>query len=358
MEALLKKLYYDPAHGFKSLIPLYQMAHAKDESITKDQVADFLKNQEGYQLTRKSGVTKSHYHHIIGPLGSWQIDLMFYEQYESINLGFGIFFVAIEINTRFLIVIPLKSKNQYDVLSAFSEFYTDSPDSIAPQNILSDNGTEFKNATLQEIENQLAINHYYAEPEDHRKLGMIDRVIRTLRALIERYMASYETHRFIDALPDLVANYNTTESSATGYSPKDALDHLDDIVELQRAKAGAFKELPEFPMGQAVRVLKRRGAFEKGTTQTYSKTIHYVVSTTGTRAKLENGKSYPYDFLQKLEEDTTQQAPEKAKAHVRKEEEATIAQEKQTKKLEKEGLSTANIRAEPRIRQPKKQWAE
>lgn len=358
MEALLKKLYYDPEKGFKSLNNFFTLAHAKDETITKVQVADFLKNQEGYQLTRKSGVTKAHQHHIVGPLGSWQIDLMFYSQYETINSGFGVFFTAIEINTRFLIIIPLKSKDQYEVLRGFSEFYMSSPDPIAPHNILSDNGLEFKNGTLQDIEDELCINHYYAEPEDHRKLGMIDRVIRTIRTLIERYMASYDTHRFIDELPKLVTNYNSTENSGTGMSPKEALDHLDEIVELQQAKKGAFKEVHAYGIGDQVRVLKKKSAFEKGTTQTFSKTIHYVISTNGTRVKLENHKSYPYDFLQNINEERTQQAPEKAKEHVRKQEEEQIAQEKQTKNLQKEGLSQANIRSEPRVRQGRKQWAE
>ena len=347
MEALLTKLYYDPAHGFKSINNLFKQAHAKDEAVTREQVADFLSKQEGYQLTKKSAVNKEHFHPIVGPLGTWQIDLMFFDQYATINSHFGVFFVAIEINTRFLQIIPLKSKDQYEVLRGFGEFYMDSPLDLTPQNIVSDNGTEFKNATLQEIENQLMINHYYADPEDHRRLGMIDRVIRTIRTLIKKYMASYDTHRFIDELPKLVENYNTSEHTGIGMSPKESLKHLDDIVELQQAKKGEGKS-EEFEVGDNVRVLKTRGAFEKGSTQTYSKSVYSVEEAKGTRYKLSNGKTYPFDRLQKISE--TQQAPEKAKEQVHKNEEATMAQEKQTKTLHKVGISSENVVEGPRVR--------
>ena len=350
MESLLKKIYYSTDAGFKSLVPLFELAHAKDENITKAQVKAFLEKQEGYQLTRKSTTNKNSYHHIIGPLGSWQFDLMFYDQYATINSNHGVFLVAIEINTRFLMVVPLKNKDQYEVLRGFSEIYMHAPEAITPVNILSDNGTEFKNATLQEIENELTINHFYAEPEDHRKLGMIDRVIRTLRTLIERFMASYDTHRFIDELPKLVENYNSSPSSATGMSPSDALKHLDEIVELQIAKRDGFNPGRVLEVGDEVRVLKKRTVFDKGTTQTFSKSVHFIMTIQGTRYKLDNGKSYAYDSLQKVDGEDVQQAPEKAKEHVRKEEEVTISKEKQTKALERESIREANIVHEPRVR--------
>ena len=356
MEALLTKLYYDPAHGFKSINGLFAQAHAKDGTITKENVADFLSKQEGYQLTKKTTVNKEQFHPIIGPLGTYQIDLMFYEQYATINSHFGVFFVAIEVNTRYLQIIPLKSKDQYEVLRGFAEFYMKAPPDLTPQNILSDNGTEFKNATLQEIENELMINHYYADPDDHRKLGMIDRVIRTIRTLIEKYMASYDTHRFIDQLPHLVDNYNTSSHTAIGMSPKEAVEHLTEVVELQQAKKKGGKGGPEFVVGDQVRVLKKKGPFDKGTTQTFSKSVYNVEEVKGSRYKLDNGKTYPYDRLQKIDE--TQQAPEKAKEHVHNEEEAQITKEKQIKTLTKVGIAQANIIDEPRIRQPKKQWAE
>ena len=347
MEDLLQKLYYDPAHGFKSLEKLFKQAQAREPKITREEVAAFLSRQEGYQLTKRSAVNKDHFHPIVGPLGTWQLDLMFYEQYATVNSHFGVFLVAIEINTRFLLLIPMKSKDQYEVLRAFSEFYMDAPEDLTPQNILSDNGTEFKNATLQGVENELTINHLYADPEDHRKLGIVDRVIRTIRTLIEKYMASYDTHRFIDELPKLVENYNTTENSAIGMSPKESLKHLDELVELQQAKRGKGKGV-EFKKGDSVRVLKSKGAFEKGTTQSYSKTVYTIEEVKGTRYTLSNGKTYPYDRLQLIE--GTQQAPEKAKEHVRQEQDEQIAQEKQTKTLHKLGITKENIVTEPRTR--------
>ena len=51
------------------------------------------------------------------------------------------------------------------------------------------------------------INIKYVQVNDHHKLGIIDRFIRTLRELINKYQSALKTTRYINILDELVDNY-------------------------------------------------------------------------------------------------------------------------------------------------------
>lgn len=54
------------------------------------------------------------------------------------------------------------------------------------------------------------------------KASIPDRVIRTIRGRLYRYFQKERTHRYIDILPDLVNNYNSTpQRSLGGLAPKE-----------------------------------------------------------------------------------------------------------------------------------------
>jgi hypothetical protein len=64
------------------------------------------------------------------------------------------------------------------------------------------------------------INHYLANEGDHRKMRMVERFNRTVKGLISKYNTVYKTNQWIDALPDLIQNHNSTvHYSSTGYAP-------------------------------------------------------------------------------------------------------------------------------------------
>ena len=57
------------------------------------------------------------------------------------------------------------------------------------------------------------INIKYVQVNDHHKLGIIDRFIRTLRERIKKYQSAYKTTRYINVLDELVDNYNNSYHS-------------------------------------------------------------------------------------------------------------------------------------------------
>ena len=56
------------------------------------------------------------------------------------------------------------------------------------------------------------INIKYVQVNDHHKLG-IDRFIRTLREMINKYQSAYKTTRYINILDELVENYSNSYHS-------------------------------------------------------------------------------------------------------------------------------------------------
>ena len=47
---ILRKLYYDPKHGYQGAEDLYKIAQERYPKISKKEVSEFLKEQEVYQL--------------------------------------------------------------------------------------------------------------------------------------------------------------------------------------------------------------------------------------------------------------------------------------------------------------------
>ncbi len=62
------------------------------------------------------------------------------------------------------------------------------------------------------------INYILADEQDHTKLGLIERMNRSLKNLLSKYQTMYNTKKWIDALDDLLENYNNTIHSSTGYA--------------------------------------------------------------------------------------------------------------------------------------------
>ena len=50
---------------------------------------------------------------------------------------------------------------------------------------------------------------------------LIERFNKTMRGLLDKYMSLNKTKKYIDALPDLIANYNNTTHASTKEAPND-----------------------------------------------------------------------------------------------------------------------------------------
>ena len=79
-----------------------------------------------------------------------------------------------------------------------------------PLKIICDNGSEFISKEFKQLMKQFNVQISYAEVNHHKKLSLIDRLSRTPREKIIKYMLMHNTSRYTDILPDIIHSYNNS----------------------------------------------------------------------------------------------------------------------------------------------------
>ena len=117
------------------------------------------------------------------------------------------------------------------------------------------------------VEVEEEIIHFTAQEGDHNKMGMIERFNRTMKALLSKYFVAYNTKgKWIDALPDIVHNYNHTFHRGIQCTPVEAEQSTQIRKEIREAasfKTSLLDYRKSLHVGDKVRVLRNRVLFEK-----------------------------------------------------------------------------------------------
>ena len=120
-----------------------------------------------------------------------------------------------DLFTRWIEVIPIKRADGKSVIKGLNERFC--VRFGVPEVVLSDNGTEFKNAILDTFSKERAVHHTYMPPY-HPQANPLERVNRTVKTMIMSY--AEENHRsWVENLSELTFAYNTAEHSSTKRSP-------------------------------------------------------------------------------------------------------------------------------------------
>ena len=109
--------YYNPKTGFQSVEKLYRKL--KDNTITRNQIKDFIINQEGHQLhkqqhniTKFLPITAGHENEIM------QLDLAVVSEVSKTNLNFNWLLCGVDVFTRKAYIGPMKNKTASNVTEA------------------------------------------------------------------------------------------------------------------------------------------------------------------------------------------------------------------------------------------------
>jgi hypothetical protein len=254
----LQKLYYDPKRGLFNATKLYQKV--KELGIKLKEVKSFIQNQNTGQLHRPP--VRKEFYPITAPPGSYQADLIFYPKTKKINNGYDTILTIIEITSRMGYCFPMKGKQTAQVIEAMTKFLN--TEGVEIKNLTTDKGSEFISATWKKLIAENDIKHYLAEQGDHNKMGLIERFNRTIKSLISKYQTMYKTTKWIDALDDLVYNYNHSVHSSIGLAPANV--NIQDRVSIRLKAAEKTQRLDEkknLNVGDTVRVLERKELFGK-----------------------------------------------------------------------------------------------
>lgn len=250
-----------------------------------------------YQRTLPSKAGKGRQYQITSGPDSYQVDLVFMPG-KSKNKGFPGFFLCEEITSRKAYAYPIKSKKVGDILAALKAFDRET----APESISSDNEPALLSGEVQEWLQDNLIHHSVHRAGDHNALGMIDRLVRTIKEIFQRL----NTVVWLNVLSEVVSNYNSKEHRSLDGMTPDEVEVDAGKQEKIRLTKGAhnrrvLSKTAVFDEGDIVRVLMPLGKVEKGRAR-YSAEVYTVVRLTGLSYVVRSAKGKeslrrPYELV-------------------------------------------------------------
>ena len=263
MNELLDKLFNDPKTGFVGEEKLFRRAKALDPSITRKDVKQYLEENEIHQVFQKpkKSIPTPKIH---GKVGHYQADLTFLTRYKKQNSNYHILLNVINVNTKYAYSEALKNKRQETVLEALECIRIRALNDGRPiKGLQTDNGTEFLNNRVSDWLEDNKIAPSQCQKDDKKCLGVVERFNRTIKLMIEKYLTSKNSNRWIDNLQDFLGNYNSSYHQGIKHIPEQL--EIFDEVELIRKSIKHNKSLKELSVkrGDFVRLLNKRGTFEK-----------------------------------------------------------------------------------------------
>lgn len=271
----LHEAYRTPGHSFafsgvNQLIP-----HTKNP-------ADFLSEIDSY--TRHRFVAKPRRRnpiYVYNKRELIQVDLADVQHLAKHNKNVRFLLLAIDTFSRKLWIRPLKTKTTAEVARNMrSILNVITPPAV--KRIFSDRGLEFTGAAFVNLLNEYNIKITLSN--DEVKCPHVERVTKTLKDLMYRYMTDKETYQYLPALNDLLETYNSRIHRAHKMSPNDAdmdENRMQVINELnknfyQKALFTKVKAHPKLNIGDTVRLQIVRETFRKGYEETFTGEIFKI----------------------------------------------------------------------------------
>jgi transposase InsO family protein len=207
-----------------------------------------------------------------------QIDLIEISALHKSNFGVKYILTAIDLFTKFLVCVPMKSKDAnssknavYAMLQKMTPY---------PKKIMSDRGTEFTNREVKNLFREKNIEHIL--PESDMKCVVVERVNKTIQSKIYHYMTAHSTDRYILALQDLVRSYNNSIHQSIQMTPNDAenpFNHLKVLDRLNEHYTDIFekKKSAKFKIGDIVRISMIKTKFHRSYKEQQKENFYEII---------------------------------------------------------------------------------
>lgn len=219
-----------------------------------------------------------------------QIDLIDIQKLSRWNDGTKYLLSAIDTFTRKAFMEPCKDKKADTVLNAFKTILQKFKQK--PFTLVADRGTELRNKEFISFCQRNKINFFHNYTSVHA--AYIERFNRTIQNLIYKYLAEFETKRYIDKLEDFLSSYNNRYHRMICMSPNDAeneSNHMSVALAMEKYRSKTKFVRPKLEIGQLVRIALQKTVFHRG----FKEQSNYEVFTVS-NIKVKLGK--PLYFLE------------------------------------------------------------
>ena len=294
--AAIKKEFYDPKTGFWSVDKIHKKLQAKNMNISLDEVKDVLKNQLVNQIFKPMNKPKKKRFTTITaakPRHQYQMDVLDLKNYTKFNKGFRYLMNVIDVYSRYAYAVPVKTKNETDVVAAFKKVVEVMGKC---ENLNTDLESSFLGRLFQSYLEQQGIRHWQHNPnDDKRNMAIVERFNRTVREVLTKYFYSRDTKDWLTILPDFITNYNSTFHTTIQEEPiqvwKKEVSSRQKIPVKGWSGEKEFEPKRAIKIGDVVRILKRIDTFSKASTaKKFSKNEYTVIDIEGNTFVVQNEK--------------------------------------------------------------------
>jgi hypothetical protein len=222
MEKKIRKMYNDPDIGLIGVNAFHDKLVEYGVDIDLDELKRILSKEDSYTINKpaktKFPTRKLIVYYVYEQL---QADLVFMDNKQGApakdNDGTKYLLTVIDVLSKFAWAVPLKDKTGKSIAEAFEPIL----DRAKPKLLQVDKGTEFYNKTFQEILEKHSVKMFSTNSD--KKAQVVERFNRTLKLRMGKLFDAQNSFRYVDKLPDLVNNYNTTVHSTIKMKPVDAI---------------------------------------------------------------------------------------------------------------------------------------
>ena len=293
-DEIISSIYYDRS-GYGSVNTTYQDAKKEDKTITVNDVKKwFEKNVE--KKKQLSG-----YNSFVAPYAKYEyeIDLFFITKNDLLNQKFRVGMIMIDVFSKFMAVMAIKSKEPPDVLAGIMEGIQKMGG--RPQRFYSDEEGSLNSGVVKEYLDKENIEIHLTRGHPN----FAERGIRTFKdKLFKRVEADEkrgkENIQRTDYIFESVLTYNNKDKhSATGMTPKEGAMKKNEFkvktsIELQSVSKGKY---PELSVGSRVKIYRKKDKLDKQRVSVWLPTAHTIKdikSSMGQKFFYLEDKSKPY----------------------------------------------------------------
>ena len=210
--------------------------------ITKAAIMSFLKNSVVNQLTSPIPKKVTNRPIVITKPGIFgQVDLVDFQDDSGSNNGNRYVMTYIDLHSKLVGAAPMRSKEQPQVLKAFDAIMSTMPVSWRPRTIQSDRGSEFQVQWAQHLKKKYGQRVVYSQAYNPTSQGAVERLNKTIKSALFKSFTKYGSRRWLDILPLVVQNVNSSPQATTKAVPLDVMKGNSDVNVLKNIRTAAEK---------------------------------------------------------------------------------------------------------------------
>ena len=204
-------------------------------------------------------------------------------RYKSENDGYGFFCVFIDIFSRYLYTRPMKTLSGQEMVNTTRSVINESEDK--PDILRTDQGSEYKNKDFRKFVREEGIKHIFTFYET--KANYAERVIKSIKLKIRKYLTSKETFRWIDVLQDLTFSYNNSFHRMIRMTPSEAQSsdpyelwknqYADQVRKGERNSKTRYPKIFKFKLGDRVKISYLKKTFDREYSEKWTGEIFTII---------------------------------------------------------------------------------